>query len=568
MATDDRHCDAAATLSTRIDAALARRGDATVARWKRYGLWQTASGRELAQRIGTIARGLQAVGLVRGEVAAVVGDNCLEWLLADLAIVAAGGVAAGLDAQADDDELARQLVDCGACIVMTAGDSVLRRIQRVRARCPALRHVVVMHEQWDHAADERHAMPLAALESAGEGRPEPAAAAPEAPALIVFGSAMSGPARGAVFSGRSAGVQAERAAAALGLRDTDERLVMTPLHHVLERVAGAHAALLAGTALNFPERAETVLIDLAELQPTVIQAPPRLWAALQSAIELNLAETTRLQRWTFRRAHAAGQQGSHGLGDRLALAPVRARLGLARARLCLSAGAPLRVSTADWFTALGRPLVDLYGSAEAGGVVALGAAGHTVAGVAWRIAPDGEVWLRSDTLFSGYVHVPGAPTTDSDGWWATGDFGTRDAQGLLRVAGRIAELLPGEAAPVAPFGSEQALHASPYVADAFVHRDAAGQICARILLDQDQAVKYAQDHAIPFTHFRSLCQADGVRELVATLVSQVNATQPTLHIKRFSLIERPLALGDAEFTPVLTLRRRLLFEDTGESPKA
>ena len=95
MASNDKQHDAEATLATRVDAALARRGDATVARWKRFGLWQTASGNELTQRIGAIARGLQAVGLAPGEVAAVVGDNSLEWLLADLAIVAAGGVAAG-----------------------------------------------------------------------------------------------------------------------------------------------------------------------------------------------------------------------------------------------------------------------------------------------------------------------------------------------------------------------------------------------------------------------------------------------------------------------------------------
>jgi long-chain acyl-CoA synthetase len=548
-------------LTSRIAAALARRGDATAARWKRYGLWQTASGTALAQRIGGIARGLRAVGLVPGEVAAVVGDNSLEWLLADLAIVAAGGVSAGLDTHADDDALARQLADCGACMVLAAGEAVLRRIQRVRTRCPALRQVVVMHEQWDHAADERQAMPLAALEAAGAGQPEPAAAPPDAPALIVYGSAMTGTARGAVFSGRHAGLQAERAAAALGLSDADERLVMTPLHHVLERIVGAHAALLAGTVLNFPERAETVLIDLAELQPTIVQAAPLVWAALHSSIALNLAETTPLQRWAFSRAHAAGRQGSRGLGDRLALAPVRARLGLARARLCLSAGAPMRGSTADWFAALGRPLVDLYGSAEAGGLVALGGAGRVVAGVAWRIADDGEIWLRSETMFSHYVDERRAPTTDDAGWWATGDLGVREADGQLRVAGRIADMLAGAAGPVPPFGSEQALRASPYVADAFIHRDAAGQVCARILLDQDPVVRYAQDQSIPFTHFRSLCQAEGVRALVARLIAEVNASQPALRIDRFSLIDRPLTLGDAEFTPVLTLRRRLLLDD-------
>src|SRR5690606_8569470 len=407
MASVDTSRADGTSLAAHVGAALARRGDATVARWKRYGIWQTASGRELAARIESIGRGLQAAGLRDGDVGAVVGDNCLEWVLADLGIVAAGGVSAAIDPHADADTFVRQLVDCDARVLFVAGDRHLQRARRLRERCPSLQRLVVMHEQWFGGEAEPGVGTLAQLEAGAAVGTVPGmpAGGAEAPALVVFSSGVTAPARGAVLSHRAAIAQAERAGAVLGLRTDDERLVLTPLHHVLERVVGVQGALLAGTILNFPESAETALLDLAELQPTVVQMSPRVWARLRSAIELNLAETTRFQRWAFRKATALGQRADAGgsawtgllarLSDRLVLAPVRERIGLARARLCLAAGAPAQQATIDWFNAIDRPLADLYGMAEAGGVVRMamaGAAEIIAEGVEVRVGDDGEVW--------------------------------------------------------------------------------------------------------------------------------------------------------------------------------
>ncbi len=560
------------SLAAHVGGVLGRRGDATVARWKRYGIWQTASGREMAARIESIGRGLRATGFGDGDVAAVVGDNCLEWVLADLGIVAAGGVSAAIDPHADADAFVGQLVDCGARVLFVAGDRHLQRARRLRERCPALERLVVMHEQWYDGGSEPGVDTLAQLEAGATAGAAPGAPAggAEAAALIVFSSGVTGPARGAVLSHRAAIAQADRAGAVLGLRADDERLVLTPLHHVLERVVGVHGALLAGTIVNFPESAETALLDLAELQPTVVQMSPRTWARLRSAIELNLAETTRLQRWAFARAISLGQRARAGgsgwtrllarLSDRLVLAPVRERLGLARARLCLAAGAPARPATLDWFAAIDRPLADLYGMAEAGGVVRLamaGAAEVLAEGIEIRVDDAGEVWIRGDALFTGYVDKTGPAT--ADGWWSTGDV-ARQEPGGLRILGRSAHLLRGDAAPLAPFDAERLLGASPYVADAFLMVDDAGRVCARILLDQDPVVKFAQQRSIPFTHFRSLCAAPGVQAMVEELVAQVNTAIAPIRIERFSLIERSLGLGDAEVTPTLMLRRRLLQE--------
>ncbi|MGY4415161.1 long-subunit acyl-CoA synthetase (AMP-forming) [Bradyrhizobium sp. LB7.1] len=154
-------------LSARLAAALAAHGAATVMRSKRYGLWQPLSGTETATRIAAIARGLRAVGMRDSDVAAICGDTCADWVLADLGIMAAGGISAGLDADANGEELARVVNLFEVTILFVAGDAHLHRALGIRDRCPGLRLIVVMHEQWDDGARVGHVMTLAELQARG-----------------------------------------------------------------------------------------------------------------------------------------------------------------------------------------------------------------------------------------------------------------------------------------------------------------------------------------------------------------------------------------------------------------
>jgi len=565
--TSDANTGSSATLSGQILAALRAHGAATVARWKRYGLWQPVTGDQMAARIVAIGRGLRARGLADGDVAAVIGDNCHEWVLADLGIVEAGGVSAGFDAHGDADELARLLNQSRARFLFVAGDDQLHKALRVRDRCPALSTIVVMHAQWDDGAGEAGVIALPVLEAtpSDESRAAPSA---DAPALIIYSSGATGPSRGAILSHRAVGGQAARAVAALGLRADDERLSLIPIHHVLERVVGIYASLLAGTVINFSESPDTALANLAELQPTVVQAPPQLYARLRAGILLNLADTTPLQRAACRAAFALAERGRgwqsapRFAADALVLAPIRRRLGLGRARLCLSSGAAAQPDVSDWFAALGRPLIDVYGHAESGGAVRVGT-GATLDAIEWKLADHDEVWLRGETLFMGYAGDDAAAPL-RDGWWRSGDVAERDAGGQLRVVGRLSDVLERDGARILPFASEQALRASPYIADAFLYLDGAGKTCARILLDSDNTVKFAQDRGIPFTHFQSLCAADDIRDLVGQVIAEVNRRPAAIRIDTFSLIERALRPGDAEVAPSLTLRRRLLRDDASD----
>jgi long-chain acyl-CoA synthetase len=561
-------------LSARLAAALAARGGATVMRSKRYGLWQPLSGGEAANRIAAIARGLRAVGLRDEDVAGICGDTCADWVLADLGIMAAGGISAGLDADANAEELARLVNLFGVGILFVAGDAHLHRALGVRGRCPKLRLIVVMHEQWDDGARVDHVMTLSDLEARGAGAAPLPAPAEDAIAAIVVTSGVTAPARGALLTQAALGRQAARAAGELQLSAQDERLSLAPPHHVMERVVGVYASLLSGCILNFPESRETLLADLRELQPTVVQASPRFWARLRSGVELAAAEATKFQRRVIAAALKPGRgEAANPVLDFLVLGPIRQRLGLSRARLCITTGAPTRRDVAGWFAAIRRPLTDIYGHAETGGAVTL--AGHRAAprsldGVRLETLGSGEIRVRSDALLVGYAGETAVAL--HDGWWHSGDVAPAGGGGAPHPAGRLADLLDRNGG-LASLASEADLVQSPYVADAFLHRDAKGRVIAAVLMDPDPVIKFAQDNSIPFTHFLSLCRSPEIRTLIGRVIADTNTRAP-LRIDDFTLIERALGPGDPEVSAMLVLRRRLLrpnhrsFEESAISESA
>lgn len=541
--------------------ALRRTGASPALRWKRFGIWHPVSGDELARRAESLARGLRAEGFANGDVAMIFAGNCCEWVVADLAALCAGGVSAGIDGSSNATELARLVNAQQAKVLFVEGERRVHSALSLWQSCPSLTHIVRLREDWsaEVAAD---ILPLAELEARGASEAvNLPSVQPDAAAVMIFSSGTTRPSHGSVLNHRNICAQTARAATSLGLRAGEERLVLTPIHHVLERVVGIYAALASGVIINFAESDDTAFADLAELQPSVIQTAPRIWRKLRAGILLGLMDATPLQRWAYRTAMSiaarVGKTASpsmpvrfaHAVADWLVLRPIRQRIGVDGARLCLSSGAAWHPDVVEWYRLLGRDMIDVYGQAERGGVVGLtriSSGTSDLEGIEIKLAEDREIWLRVDGAASG-------------DWIASGDLGAVDAQGGLRVLGRMSDVLaPSSGTPHHPFDAERRLKASPYIADAVVAVNGAGGVAAMILIDFDNVVRFAQDRAIPFTHFRSLCQAPEVRELIGQVVGEVNRAGAPLNIGSFELIERNLKPGDPEVGPTLTLRRYLM----------
>lgn len=529
---------------------LRRTGGRPALRWKRFGLWHPVSGDEASRHADAIAAGLRGLGLGPGDVVGVFAGNCVEWVLADLGALRAGCVPAGYDAHCDADELRRLLGETKPRILFVEGERRLRLARRLREAAPGLERIVLLRNDWG-SASSGDVLALAELEKAApaatQGTPHPAPAAANAPAIVVCTSGMTGPVRAVPLSHGAVYAQVARAGDAFGLRAGDERLLLAPLHHVLERVTGVYAALASGVALNFPEGVDTALADMAELQPSIVQAPPRLWATLRSGIELALKDATPFQRRAVRAATGEGGAAPGFLADRLVRAPLRRRMGLDGARLCLSVGAPCHPDLARWFARLGVDLWDVYGTAEAGGAVAATPLGlqagpmRFLPGIEASLGESGELRLR-------------APDLGGD-WIRTGDRAVGGEGGVVASRGRLAHGWSGPDGAFDPFEREQALRASPYVADAFVSAGGDGALRATILLDFEHVARFAQDGGIPFTHVRSLAEAAEVRALIDRLVADVNRAFGAPTIESTHLFARAVAMGDPELGPMMSLRR-------------
>jgi len=335
--------------------------------------------------------------------------------------------------------------------------------------------------------------------------------------------------------------------------------------------------------MNFAESPETVPDNLREVQPTIFLAVPRIWEKFYSAVTIALKDATPFQQWVYRRALAIGYRVSDcrregmpaslwlDLANRIAYALVfrniRRMIGLDRCKIALTGAAPIAPDLIRWYMALGLDMREVYGQTENCGVatampgdcIKLGSVGKAVPWGEVTISPQGEILIRGDFLFLGYLNQPEktAEAIDARGWLHTGDVGSIDNEGYVRITDRMKDIIITSGGKnITPSEIENLLKFSPYVSDAVVVGDKRPYLTCLVMIDHENVEKYAQDRDIPFTNYASLCRAPEIRELIGREIEQVNANFARVEtIKKFFLIERQLTPEDEELTPTMKLKR-------------
>jgi long-chain acyl-CoA synthetase len=402
-------------------------------------------------------------------------------------------------------------------------------------------------------------------------------------AILVYTSGTTGPPKGAMHANRSVTHQMRHAIDLIPSSDDEERLVFLPLCHVAERVGGYYTSLALGSVMNFAESPETVPDNLREVQPTAFLAVPRIWEKFYSTITIAVKDATPLQQWLYRRAIGIGYRMTDcklenerpslalRVANRFAYWAVfrnmRRMLGLDRCRIAFTGAAPISPDLIRWYLALGIDMHEVYGQTENCGVatlmpmerIKLGSVGKAVSWGEVAVSPDGEILIRGDFLFMGYLNQPGktAETIDARGWLHTGDVGTIDNEGFVKITDRMKDIIITSGGKnITPSEIENQLKFSPYISDAVVVGDKRPYLTCLVMIDQENVEKYAQDHDIPFTNYASLCTATEIRDLIHREIEAVNGRFARVEtIKRFHLIERQLTPEDEELTPTMKLKR-------------
>jgi len=566
-------------------------GDQIAMREKDFGLWRLFTWSDYQSRVHDFALGLVELGLGRGDVIGIIGDNRPDWVSAEIATHAIGALSLGLYRDMLDEEAAYLLGYGEAKLVFAEDEEQVDKLLTLADRVPNLRHIVYSDPRGMRKYDDPRLM--AADQLAGLGR---ARAAREAGLYDHLVDATRGEDTAILCttSGTTAHPKLAMLAAGRVLRHCatylafdpkgpeDEYVSVLPLPWIMEQIYVFGKGLLCRMKINFVEQPETMMNDFREIAPTFVLFAPRVWEAIAADVRAGVMDSSPLKQSLYQLGMKTGlaalAHGKHSaVADMLLFRALRDRLGFTRLRSAATGGAALGPDTFKFFQAVGVPLRTLYGQTETLGAYTLHPKGYAdpdTTGVAMsddieiRIDnPDihgvGEIMVRHPNMFLGYYKNPQASAADiTDGWLHSGDAGYFNDNKQLVVIDRIkdlAETARGER--FSPQYLENKLKFSPYIAETVVlgaGRDAlAAMICIRFSI----VSKWAEKKRIAFTTYTDLASRPEVYALLQNEVEAVNATlPPAQRISRFLLLYKELDADDGELTRTRKVRRSVINE--------
>jgi long-chain acyl-CoA synthetase len=517
--------------------------------------WREVSWQEAGDRVDALRRALLARGVKPGDAVAVVSRTRLEWILLDWAIMSVGAVVVGLYPTNTASECAYILGHSEAALAFVEDDEQREKLASVHSELPALREVIGFDElpAFEHAA--------------GSAEPEPVREGDLA--TLIYTSGTTGPPKGCMLSHKNLVTAALRVKTHLE-EQSDTVLLFLPLAHSFARIVH-HSAAFHGATLALVSDATRVPEALARTRPTILPAVPRVYEKIHAnalgEIERSTGAKRAIGRWALGVGARAGRLRREGrpvppvlqlqqkLADRLVFSKVRERLG-GRLRLGVSGAAPLGIDVLEFFHSLNMLVIEGYGLTETSSSLSVndpddyrfGTVGHAVEGCELRLDSDGEILVRSDTIFTGYYKEPEATAAafTEDGWFRTGDVGEIDSDGWVKITDRKKDLIiTAGGKNIAPQNLENALKASRFVSQALIIGDRRPYVTALITLDPVELETAKR----------------GPRELVQEIVDGVNRDRVRVEqIKRFAILPRDFSQEEGELTPTLKLRRKVVHE--------
>ncbi|MBV1732489.1 MAG: long-chain fatty acid--CoA ligase [Hydrogenophaga sp.] len=576
--------------------AVQKRGPTVWMRQKEFGIWRSWTWNQTAEAVREIAHGLMALGFAPHETASVLSNTTVEWVLADLAVLSAGGVSNGIYPTDAAEQVQFLCEDSGTTVLFVEDDEQLDKALEVRQHLPRLKKIVVFDMEGLHELDDPQVIGLDALRElgrahaqthAGEMEARVAACRPQDLAILVYTSGTTGKPKGAMHSHQGLVYTVHGYNTLIARDEHDECMCFLPLCHIAERMGGEYFSLYTGAKLNFVENPETVPENVREIAPTVFTAVPRVWEKFYSGVMITLKEASRLQQAAYAWAIGVGQRvadrvmagqpvpGSLRLQFQLArllvLDNVRKLIGIHRARFLVTGAAPISPDLVRWYLALGVPMLEVWGMTETCGAstgipadrIKPGSIGPAASYNEVRLDPQtSEILVRGPNVFMGYLNLPEktAETIDKDGWLHTGDVGTVDEEGFFRITDRMKDIIiTAGGKNITPSELENELKFSPYVTDAVVIGDQRAYLTVIIMIDQENVEKYAQDNDVPFSNYASLTRAPEVQALIQAEIDRVNKKFARVEqIKKFFLLDTQLSAEDEELTPTMKLKRKLV----------
>jgi len=560
------------------------------------GSWQPVSHREVLDEVRTLTHALQSrLGVQRGDRVALLSENRAAWLLADFAILCAGALTVPLYATLPANQLAVILRDCGATIVFVSNAEQLAKMRELQREHGQVEHIIVME---DSAAEGDALGWRALLANVRESRPDEAAfreeamrAKPDDVATLIYTSGTTGTPKGVMLTHDNLWSNVYGSFTSflmIGKEDVD--LSFLPLSHSFQRMVD-YGMFWVGATIAHVGSFDDVSRALVEVRPTVAAAAPRVYEKLYARILSAEGAKRRLVLWARGLALEVGQARLEGrsigpvtklqfaIADRLVFRKVREALG-GRIRFFISGSAPLSPQVAYFFSGAGVTILEGYGLTETSPVtnvnrpdsIRIGTVGPPVPATEIRIADDGEILVRGRQVMKGYWNNPEATreAIDDEGWFHTGDIGTLDPDGMLRITDRKKELLVTAGGKnVAPQPIQNAAKTSGFVAEALMIGDRRPYPILLVVPNFDRLEGWARQHGLSFTSREQLVRLPEVRaKLEEDVGKRLTEFARYETPKKVLPIERELTIERGEVTPSFKVRRRVVEQNFADRIEA
>lgn len=537
------------------------------------GGYQTYTWLEYKRAAEEIASGLRQLGIGKGDTVALHSETRAEFYLADLGILTNGSIAAALYTTYPSADQVRNITASGAKAIFVEDAKGMRAIIAEAGDALANLHWILL------TGDAEGAMTLEKLRAEGRGAlaKNPSLldkfrsdVHPNDPAILYLTSGATGEPKMGLASHAALVANIDMGPQVLPLGPHDCTIAFLPSAHIAQRVVIELLPIRMGIPVWFSESLSKLPNEMRAIRPTFLLAPPRVWERIFASINTEVTKKSAVARKLFEGSVGLGAEVSRlreegkpvpktmlallKVADRLVFSKIRARLG-GRIRVAASGAAPLGKDMARFYAAIGMPLIEGYGLTE-GGVVCLnppdrpksGSIGVKLPGVELKLAEDGELLVKSPTLFIGYLNDPAATNAVMrDGWLYTGDIAEFDSEGYVYITGRKKELIvSSNGKKIYPARIESLFKSEPIINQVVLIGDRLPYVTALVTINGSDGVTSAEIE---------------VKKAVARVNKKL---APFEQIRKFRILERDFSIESGELTPTMKVRRNRVLENHRE----
>ncbi|MFZ6711411.1 AMP-dependent synthetase/ligase [Undibacterium sp. TC9W] len=571
-------------------------------REKDLGIWQTWNWQQVNAEVRALACGLAAQGFKRGMNLAIIGDNRprLYWAMA--AAQCLGGIPVPLYQDAPAADMAYVLENAEIVFAIVEDQEQVDKLLEIKQQYAGIQHIAFDDDRGMRHYHQPELTSYAALQELGRAydiahpdffMKEVELGQPDDTAVMLYTSGTTGKPKGVCQSHRSFMTAAMGGMEFDKLTADEDILSYLPMAWVGDHLFSFAQAMAAGFTVNCPESSETVLTDLREVGPTYYFAPPRVFENMLTTVMIRMEDAGTIKRKLFAhfmdlarrvgsdildgKAVSGMERLQYALGNLLIYGPLKNVLGLSRVRVAYTAGAAIGPDLFRFYRSIGVNLKQLYGSTETcayvclqpDGKIKFDSVGAAAPGVEVKLAPNGEVLVRSDAMLTGYYKRPDATAEvmDEQGYFHTGDAGIFDQDGHLKIIDRAADVGKMNRGDIfAPNYIENKLKFFPFIKEAVAFGHERDTVCAFINIDMEAVGNWSERRGIAYSGYTDLAAKAETYQLILSCIEKVNADLASedlmagTQIHRFLVLHKELDPDDDELTRTRKVRRKFIAE--------